>query len=345
MNKATYSGIDSHSVKDVKFEFMDMYLDFFYRWMIKQGYSCSGLSEKTPGLIPPSLEASQGQSFETIKTFVNSAAEITGNELLGFEFGEFCGSRMYGFLGNMILFSPNLMSIIETFNKYFSVFYPIYKIENRCNDKYCYLTFHVNEKFDSSSAFFDLVFVGYILKILSMAMDREDFVDEICLAFSKPRNWVERKRFGNCKFVFDSDCNYIRFPVESLGLNTLCGNPASADFMENTLETYQIDRKQSADLILKIQNIINDCSDKILSQEEVACRLGVSTRTLRRKLKMLDTTYQEVINNVRKEKAIYLLKNSNLRLYQISEAVGFKELTNFRRAFKQWTGNSFKHYR
>lgn len=345
MNETKYSDIYSNAVKDCKFEFMDMYLDFFYRWMIKQGYTSSGLSEITPDLIPPPLDTSQSKFFEAIKTFVNSSVEVAENELLGLEFGGFCGSRLCGFIGNMILFSPNLISIIEAFNKFFPILYPIYKIESRINDKYCYLTFHVNENFGSSSDFFDLIFVGYILTVLSMAMDREDFVEEICLAFSKPRNWGGREAFRNYRFVFDSGCNYIKFPVKSLYLNTLYGDPTSTNFMENTLEPYQIDRKYSADLILKIKKIINGCSDHVLTQEDVARRLCVSTRTLRRKLNMLDTTYQEIINNVRKEKAIYLLKNSNLRLYQISDALGFKNLTNFRRAFKQWTGNNFKFYR
>ncbi len=67
--------------------------------------------------------------------------------------------------------------------------------------------------------------------------------------------------------------------------------------------------------------------------------LCMSDRTLRRRLADQGRTYQNVLDTIRKQRALALLSNSRLTIEEIAYEVGFSDAHNFRRAFKRWTGH------
>jgi AraC-like DNA-binding protein len=72
----------------------------------------------------------------------------------------------------------------------------------------------------------------------------------------------------------------------------------------------------------------------------VARRLGMSVRTLQRRLAVEDTTFQAVLDDTRKEIANELLTAPDARVKEVSRALGFSDTRAFRRAFRRWTGRS-----
>ena len=79
---------------------------------------------------------------------------------------------------------------------------------------------------------------------------------------------------------------------------------------------------------------------------EVAAELcGFEKRALGRKLKAMGSTLTKEIMYLREERAIDLLKQSDLLIADIANAVGYSEPAIFSRAFKQWTGLSPRAYR
>lgn len=84
------------------------------------------------------------------------------------------------------------------------------------------------------------------------------------------------------------------------------------------------------------------------SSEVIAEKLGVSSRTLQRKLAEEGTHYKDVLNDLRLELAVYFLKNTDLSLENIAYELGYRESRSFYRSFKQWTGctaGSYRHER
>jgi AraC-like DNA-binding protein len=77
----------------------------------------------------------------------------------------------------------------------------------------------------------------------------------------------------------------------------------------------------------------------------LAARLGMSLRTLQRRVANLDTTVQVLIDEVRFATARQLLSDPDLNLLQISVALGYSSEGAFRRAFRRWTGQSPGRYR
>jgi AraC-like DNA-binding protein len=64
-----------------------------------------------------------------------------------------------------------------------------------------------------------------------------------------------------------------------------------------------------------------------------------------RKLKGEGTSFQQIKERVRRDRAIYFLTNRSCSIATIAEKVGFSDAAVFARAFKSWTGMSPKDYR
>jgi AraC-like DNA-binding protein len=73
---------------------------------------------------------------------------------------------------------------------------------------------------------------------------------------------------------------------------------------------------------------------------KAAKSLGMSVRTLQRRLGELGTTYQDVLDNVRHRSAIRLLTSTNLGLGEVAFLLGFEEVNSFMRAFHAWEGTT-----
>jgi AraC-like DNA-binding protein len=72
--------------------------------------------------------------------------------------------------------------------------------------------------------------------------------------------------------------------------------------------------------------------------ESVASRLGVSVRTLSRRLQDEGTSYREVLEDIRLTMAQEFLALTDLPLADVSLAVAFANEASFYRAFRRWAG-------
>ena len=81
------------------------------------------------------------------------------------------------------------------------------------------------------------------------------------------------------------------------------------------------------------------------SLTEAAAALGLSRRTLVRRLEDEGLSYQYLLDEARNELACWYLRHTELALKDISEKVGFSEQANFSRGFQRWQGLSPREYR
>ncbi len=79
--------------------------------------------------------------------------------------------------------------------------------------------------------------------------------------------------------------------------------------------------------------------------EEIAAELNVAPSTLGRRLEAEGTTFQLMKDDVRRDLAIHHLHDTTQTVGEISRALGFEDVSAFRRAFKKWTNNRPGSYR
>lgn len=79
--------------------------------------------------------------------------------------------------------------------------------------------------------------------------------------------------------------------------------------------------------------------------DSLAETLHITGRTLRRRLSEEKTSFQELKDRVRRDKAIHLLSHQGKLVSEISSELGFSDTAAFSRAFKNWIGVSPSDYR
>jgi AraC-like DNA-binding protein len=70
----------------------------------------------------------------------------------------------------------------------------------------------------------------------------------------------------------------------------------------------------------------------------IAARLGMSGRTLQRRLADEQASFRDLVQETRHKLALHYLRSSSLPYEEIAFLLGFEEPTSFFRAFRDWTG-------
>jgi AraC-like DNA-binding protein len=78
---------------------------------------------------------------------------------------------------------------------------------------------------------------------------------------------------------------------------------------------------------------------------EVARRLGLSTRTLSRKLGEEGTSFAEILDQLRAVLAKRYLGDETLHVSGIAWLLGYREVSSLTHAFKRWTGMTPRRFR
>lgn len=131
------------------------------------------------------------------------------------------------------------------------------------------------------------------------------------------------------------------FSREDASKPFLTANESMWDFFEPTLRKRlsELDGSEStADRVMSC--LYEQLPGGQTSIREVARSLGMSTRTLQRRLKQEETSFQELLSQCREQLARHYLQHSTMSGAEISFLLGFDEPNSFFRAFHAWTGQT-----
>ncbi|MFV3370105.1 AraC family transcriptional regulator ligand-binding domain-containing protein [Pseudomonas sp. NY15435] len=73
---------------------------------------------------------------------------------------------------------------------------------------------------------------------------------------------------------------------------------------------------------------------------DVAAALRVNPRTLQRRLAEVQTDFEGILDRIRREQAVQLLRQTNMEIEGIANALGYRRTASFCRAHQRWFGIS-----
>lgn len=94
-----------------------------------------------------------------------------------------------------------------------------------------------------------------------------------------------------------------------------------------------------------IEEIAKLLSGGVPQLSEVSQNLGLSIRTLQRRLNDRGKTFQVLVDEARQKLALNLVATSVYSLAEVAFLTGFSEQSAFSRAFKRWSGETPRSYR
>jgi AraC-like DNA-binding protein len=154
-----------------------------------------------------------------------------------------------------------------------------------------------------------------------------------------------RRHFG-CEVRFDAATDLLVFDEAVLAEPLTTHNPQLLEVLVPGLEAALREGDGARTLADDVRAAL---SRKICGErpavEKVAKALGMSPRTLQRRLEQHGTTYQELLDDVRRRSARRLLANTDLDSGEVAFLLGFEELNSFSRAFHGWEGTTPARWR
>lgn len=170
---------------------------------------------------------------------------------------------------------------------------------------------------------------------------------KVSFTHKKPVDITPYEQYFGCEVLFGQEHNRLVFRKEDLDIRTSKADESINRFMIERLQEKARGFEVTADKLLKdASHLIRDALPSgIPFAGEIGKHMGMSTRTLSRRLSEKGTTYRQLVQDTQHQISIDLLTNTSETVSEIAFQTGFSEQSAFNRAFKRWTGMSPLEYR
>lgn len=140
--------------------------------------------------------------------------------------------------------------------------------------------------------------------------------------------------------------NRITFSRNDLELPFITYNEAMWDYFQPELTKRLVDLDADESVSSRVRSALTELlPGGLFGIDDVAEKLGMSRRTLQRKLTEEKTTFQKQLNCIREEMALHYIENTDMSTADIAYLLGYSEVNSFLRAFAAWTGKNLSDYR
>jgi AraC-like DNA-binding protein len=155
-------------------------------------------------------------------------------------------------------------------------------------------------------------------------------------------NTAEMARFVGTKVEFGADTDEFALNLDARALPVIHSDPYLNDLLLKYCEAALADRRgDTSQLRTRVENAISSVlpHGRVLV-EDVARSLGMSERTLTRKLSDEGLNFTEILQQLRRDLAVRYLDDRKLHVSKIAWLLGFNEVSAFTHAFRRWTGKT-----
>lgn len=150
----------------------------------------------------------------------------------------------------------------------------------------------------------------------------------------------------DCPVRFGQPCNALLFPPHYLQIPLRQADASLLRTLEDHALALMARIDQDEPLPVRVRNALRLLlKDGLPRKERVAEKFHMTERTLQRHLQQAGTSYQEILDQLRRELAEHYLLRSDLSIQDIASYLGFSEARSFHRGFKHWTGMTPGEYR
>jgi AraC-like DNA-binding protein len=184
--------------------------------------------------------------------------------------------------------------------------------------------------------------VTAVVRMCRQLTNRDLLPSCVRLAHHRREKCPELNKFMGCDVSFGGDADEVTFPGTVKQLRVVGADP----YLNKLLVQYCEEARRHQDgggdpLRVRLENTVAPLLPHGCARaNEVAHQLGLSQRTLARRLASEGLTLKGVLSELRTDLANRYLQDEALTISQIAWLLGYKEVSAFTHAFKRWTGKT-----
>ena len=273
-------------------------------------------------------------SVAMIETMVARARALTGEPGLGFYLGLQMRISSLGYLGFAAMTSATLRDAIEIGVRFAPTRTAAFALRMHTEGNMGALV--IEEHADLGTAR-DVVLLWLIVGIwqIGQALTGKSLGGRVEIAAPAPPYYDRFATVLAGAVQFNRPEHRLIFDTSVLELPLVLRDPAAEKLARQQCERELDSLGYAQRTAAAVRRVL---ADRFLTVDEVARQLGQSQRTLKRRLAAEGTTYSQILDDERRERALLLIHAQDLSLDQIAERAGYTDLANFTRAFRRWTG-------
>lgn len=143
-----------------------------------------------------------------------------------------------------------------------------------------------------------------------------------------------RKRLG-CEVLLGQKFNALFFPAQLLNTPIDAADPALVATAERFVS--HVVRRYPLDIAMQVETLlIRQLAGSAVTLPRIANQLSMSKRSLQRRLQEHGSSFDQIADHARRNRAHELLTQTQIPLAQIGSALGYTESSTFNRACQRW---------
>jgi AraC-like DNA-binding protein len=272
--------------------------------------------------------------------FLNLVADAMGDPLIGFHLSQAFDLRMAGLLYYVPASSETLGEALQRVARYCSIVNEGIKLTFR-SKKSIGLTFEyigVQRHQDVHQMEF---WVAALVRAIRQITDQKLPIQNV--SFTHQRAAVsEMNSFFGSRVNFGADIDELTFPTECGEAPIVNADPylnqILIKYCDETLTRRKVHQSSFGSIVENAVAVLLPHGNAQVG--EVARKLGMSQRTLSRRLAAEGLTFAKVRQTLRADLADRHLADNNLSISKIAWLLGYQDVSGFSSAFKRWTGKA-----
>ncbi|WP_271272419.1 AraC family transcriptional regulator ligand-binding domain-containing protein [Aliamphritea hakodatensis] len=275
---------------------------------------------------------------------LQTLAEASGNPLITLSLGEATQPRLLGSIGFLMATATTLEQAYQSLIDYLPLLIEGAVLEMQPTAEGSLLTLELNQNDPRAIEYFLACLVNWPRWLTG----RQVPAHAVRLALPEPDNIQPYQQFFAAEVEFGAARHQVLLNSEYLSLGCLDANGEMHQLHREFADSLLSKSNQQGALIAQTRNLIRQQlaeGGSAVRREEVAATLGLSLRTLQRKLGVLGTNFQDLYDQTRRDLCLQLIQRGQLSFGEITFQLGFANQSAFQKAFKRWMGIAPSQYR
>jgi len=281
---------------------------------------------------------------ELMREILERARSLTGEPGLGFYLGLQKRVSFYGFVGYAAMSASTLREALELAVRFTPLVTTALSLRLQQHGEIAALIIETHDDMGSAR---DIATLSLLIGLwqIGSALTGHELTGRIDFAMPEPSYF---SRFAHIlpaqRTRFDQPATQLVFASEELDLPLVAPDPAALRVLQKQGEEALLALGFDSTLEQRVRRML-PLTDGFRSLEEVAVALAISPRTLKRKLANRGTTFSELLDRERCERALLMLGAAHHSIDDIAQRLGYSTPPNFVRAFRRWMGTTPAAYR
>lgn len=278
-------------------------------------------------------------------TIIRNALALSGDPAFGLQWGSHLYTSAHGALGQLITASASVAEGMRAISRY-----PYLRgrfADVSMSQDEGWLDIHMTSllPLDEVGLFFMEALLMTTQRSIELILGHRFSEGEILLGYPPPGHAASYARYLLCPYRFSAATTCIRIPLRLADTPNPLSDPEGFREAQRRCELINATIRQRDGWQQRVAALLAAHPGQIWTQQEIAAHLGLSTRTLIRHLKAEGSSYQAILDDTLSRQAKASLALPRHTVEAVALALGYQDVSAFRRAFKRWCGMSPAQYK